>query len=297
MIKIGTRGSKLALIQANYIALKLHKLGFKSTLCIIKTTGDAILDRPLHSIGGKGLFTKELERALLDKKIDIAVHSLKDVPVVLDPRLPLCAITKREDARDVLISRDGFLNLKSGAYVGTTSLRRSMQLKMLRADLDSESLRGNVQTRLSRLRLGAFDAIVLAKAALDRLELELSDLNLHVFPPDQMIPAMGQGALGIQAREDCELKDALLMLNDPESAFLCGIERDFVRELSGSCSTPLGVHASREVGESGVTLSAIYGVLDHSRNEYSKIIKRSLKSDRADLGVILAREFKISLVN
>ena len=202
-IIIGTRGSVLALWQANFIKDKLAKLGVEARLQIIKTTGDKILDAPLAKIGGKGLFTKELEEKLLNGDIDLAVHSLKDVPVILPNGLSLAAITKREDVRDCFLSdRFGSLDsLPKGAKVGTTSLRRAMQIKAIRADLETLSLRGNVQTRLNKLKSGEFDAIILAKAGVNRLNISQNEVRFIVpFATNTMIPAMGQGALGLECR-------------------------------------------------------------------------------------------------
>ena len=172
---LGTRGSLLALWQANHIKEKLESLGFQVVLKTIKTKGDKILDAPLAKIGGKGLFTKELENELLSGGIDFAVHSLKDVPIAIPPELMLVSITQREDARDCFVSEKyaDIASLPQGAKVGTTSLRRSMQLKRIRQDLDTQSLRGNVQTRLEKLRKEEFDAIILASAGLNRLDLKM----------------------------------------------------------------------------------------------------------------------------
>ena len=259
-ILIGTRGSKLALWQANFIKDELKKrFGLDSTLKIIKTTGDKILDAPLAKIGGKGLFTKELEEMLLNNSITLAIHSLKDVPVVLHSDLMLAAITKREDVRDCFVSYhfSDISNLPKNAKVGTTSLRRSMQLKYIRDDLDSISLRGNIQTRLQKLQNNEFDAIILAKAGLNRLNI--NDINF-TKPLDTsiMIPAMGQGALGIECRKDCEILPYLQMLNDEITSIECGFEREFIRLLDGGCQVPIGVYA--KYIDSNISMSAIIGL-------------------------------------
>lgn len=219
---IGSRGSILALWQAEYIKSCLKaQCGLQSRIQIIKTRGDKILDVPLAKIGGKGLFTKELEEMLLSKDIDLAVHSLKDVPVEFVPELDLAAITQRESANDCFLSVN-YPNLNAlpqGAKVGTTSLRRSMQIKKYRSDLDTLSLRGNVQTRLEKLHNGAFDAIILAQAGVNRLKINTQDVR-YIVPLDFMIPAMGQGALGIEMRKDSIFFNRIGVLNDKQSA-LC----------------------------------------------------------------------------
>ncbi|WP_104761232.1 hydroxymethylbilane synthase [Helicobacter cetorum] len=243
---IGSRGSELALWQANYIQQRLKtECSIESEIKIIKTKGDKILDTPLNKIGGKGLFTKELEELLLSGEIDLAVHSLKDVPVVFENELDLACITKRADVRDTFLSikYPNLMSLPKGAKVGTTSLRRSMQLKFKRKDLDTESLRGNVQTRLKKLELGAFDAIILAEAGLQRLEIKGANYR-KPFSVDEMIPSMGQGALGVEMLKSHKHFSTLQKLNDEESAFCCSLEREFVKALNGGCQIPIGVHAS-----------------------------------------------------
>lgn len=257
---IGSRGSVLALWQAEHIKLRLkQELGLDSTIKIVKTKGDKILDVPLAKIGGKGLFTKELEELLLSGEIDLAVHSLKDVPVEFAKNLGLCAITSREDVRDCFLSEkfDSLDSLPKGAKVGTTSLRRSMQIKARRADLDTLSLRGNVQTRLEKLKKGDFDAIILAKAGVNRLGLSSSDVK-HIVPLDFMVPAMGQGALGIESRLDSSFFDKIALLNDELSALCTGAEREFIKCLDGGCQVPIGVHGKLESGI--FSLNAILGL-------------------------------------
>lgn len=251
---IGTRGSALALWQAEYVKSRLKdECGLDSELEIIKTQGDKILDVPLAKIGGKGLFTKELEQKLLDKEIDLAVHSLKDVPVEIIPLLDLAAITEREDCRDCFLSMkyEGLESLPQGARVGTTSLRRSMQIKAFRADLDTLSLRGNIQTRLEKLKNGVFDAIILAQAGVKRLGIDVkkNDMGIcHIVPLDFMIPAMGQGALGIEMRKDSAYFEIVSKLTHKKSALCVSAERAFVRELEGGCQVPIGVQAVYENG-------------------------------------------------
>ncbi|PUD61079.1 hydroxymethylbilane synthase [Helicobacter pylori] len=243
---IGSRGSELALWQANHIKERLKKeCSMESEIQIVKTTGDKILDTPLNKIGGKGLFTKELEDLLLKGEIDLAVHSLKDVPVVFEKGLDLACITKRADVRDTFLSVKfpDLMSLPKGAKVGTTSLRRSMQIKLKRQDLDTESLRGNVQTRLKKLECGEFDAIILAEAGLCRLNVQGAKYR-KAFSVKEMIPSMGQGALGVEMLKNHKHFITLQKLNDEKSAFCCRLEREFIKGLNGGCQIPIGVHAS-----------------------------------------------------
>lgn len=250
--KLGTRNSPLALYQANFIKGILESSGMKIDLVEIKTKGDKILDAPLSKIGGKGLFTKELDISLLNKEIDFAVHSLKDVPVEIQKGLKLISITKRANPFDYFISikyKDIF-SLPLNAKVGTTSLRRSMQLKHFRQDLDSINLRGNIQTRLNKLESSQYDGIIMAGAAIGRMELMLE--NSHKL--DFMLPAMGQGALGIECREidtqsdneDRELYGILESLNDTNSSICCKMERYFIAKLNGGCQSPIAVYVNFE---------------------------------------------------
>lgn len=244
---IGSRGSVLALWQANFVKKKLeNNFNLNCEIKIVKTTGDKILDAPLAKIGGKGLFTKELEELLLSGDITIAVHSLKDVPIDINKGLVLSSITEREDRRDCFLSNqyEDINKLPLNAKVGTTSLRRAMQLKYIRNDIKTISLRGNVQTRLDKLRNGDFDAIILANAGVKRLGITNNDIN-YILPlnTDIMLPAMGQGALGIECREDCHILDNLRLLNNNLASIECGIERKFVKMLDGGCQIPLGVSA------------------------------------------------------
>lgn len=244
---IGTRGSALALWQANHIQARLKdELGIESTLQIVKTKGDKILDVPLAKIGGKGLFTKELEELLLKGEIDLAVHSLKDVPVELPKGLMLASITKREDARDCLLSHKyaSLDSLPKGAKIGTTSLRRAMQILAKRPDLETLSLRGNLQTRLKKLESGDFHAIMLAAAGLKRLGITNEQVAyITPFEVNEIIPAMGQACLGIECKNDNpNLISALKSLSDDEAQICAGAEREFVRVLDGGCQVPIGVH-------------------------------------------------------
>jgi len=242
-VRIGTRKSKLALWQANYVKSFLERRwGVEVELVKITTTGDKILDSPLAKIGGKGLFVKEIEQALMEERIDLAVHSLKDVPMVIPQGLTLGAITEREDPYDVLLSRDGsgLRELPEGARVGTSSLRRQVQIKRLRRDLEVDVLRGNVDTRVRKLKEGNYEAIVLAYAGVKRMgyEEEVSEVL------DYFIPAVGQGSLAIEIREEDEETMRLIEpLNHPESRVRAECERAFLRRLEGGCQVPIGAFA------------------------------------------------------
>jgi len=251
-IRIGTRGSKLALWQANWVKDTIC-LGFpeiKVKIITIKTTGDMIVDRPLAMVGGKGLFVKEIEKALMESSIDIAVHSMKDMPGELPDSLVIGAIPKRENPFDVLISR-GNLTLKelpAGARVGTSSLRRASQIKHVRPDLEISSIRGNLDTRLKKLASGEFDATLLAAAGLIRLGME--DVISEYMDEDVMLPAVGQGALCIQSRkEDRSMDPILALLNHPDTNTVVRGERAFLRRLEGSCHIPVACFGRLENGQ------------------------------------------------
>ncbi len=286
---IGSRGSELALWQANHIKERLKKeCLIESEIQIVKTKGDKILDTPLNKIGGKGLFTKELEELLLKGAIDLAVHSLKDVPVVFEKGLDLACITKRADVRDTFLSVKfpDLMSLPKGAKVGTTSLRRSMQIKLKRQDLDTESLRGNVQTRLKKLECGEFDAIILAEAGLCRLNVQGAKYR-KAFSVKEMIPSMGQGALGVEMLKNHKHFITLQKLNDEKSAFCCRLEREFIKGLNGGCQIPIGVHASL-MGD-GVKIQAVLG-LPNGKEVITKE-KRGDKTKAFDLVQELLEEF------
>jgi hydroxymethylbilane synthase len=255
LLRIATRGSALALWQANHIRERLAQLhGIESELIRIRTSGDkfqgASVAQVSEQAGTKGIFIKELEEALLAGTADLAVHSMKDVPTENPAGLVFPAITKREDVRDCLISRDGakLKDLASGARVGTSSLRRQAQLRHHRPDLELLDLRGNVDTRLKKVAAGEFDAIVLATAGMNRLGV--SDKITQILPPEIMLPAVGQGALGIETRaDDRETLRLVAALDDPESHEAVTAERALLRELEGGCQIPLGAWARRENGE------------------------------------------------
>ena len=245
-LKIGSRGSQLALWQANHIKDRLtgQYPGLAVELKIIKTLGDKVQDVALAKVGGKGLFTKEIEEAILAGKVDLAVHSLKDLPTELPSGLIAGIITRRTHGSDALISRDNvpLKLLPAGSRVGTSSLRRKVQLRDLRPDLHFLDLRGNVDTRLKKLDRGEYEAIVLAQAGLVRLGLESRITEL--FTPRQMVPAAGQGALALEYREgDSRTAELLRFLQDPDTALEVEAERDFLHELGGGCQVPIGVRA------------------------------------------------------
>ncbi|WP_439156478.1 hydroxymethylbilane synthase [Yoonia sp.] len=243
--KIGTRGSPLALAQANETRERLAKafdLPFEAfTIVVIKVTGDQVLDRPLKEIGGKGLFTREIEEALLDGTIDIAVHSMKDMPVEQPGGLLLDTYLPREDVRDafVSLSAKGLGDLAQGATVGTSSLRRRSQLLARRPDLNIVEFRGNVQTRLKKLADGVAEATFLAKAGLNRLDMP--DVPHTAISPDDMLPAVAQGAIGIERREgDSRAAEMLAAIHDGPTGQRLAAERAFLAALDGSCETPIG---------------------------------------------------------
>jgi hydroxymethylbilane synthase len=252
MILIGSRGSALARTQSQQIADQLTQAGHPARLKIIKTRGDAILDRPFTEIPGKGFFTQEIEAALREGSVDLAVHSLKDLPTEDPSGLSLVAIPPREDPRDCLILRPsahrpgaGPLPLVDGAKVGTSAVRRMAQLRALRPDLQVVPLRGNVPTRLSRLLEGRFDAIVLAQAGLNRLQLDLTGTFAVALPVVDFVPAPGQGALALQARsDDADIRAHCAFLDGGEGSRFVMVERQVLSRVEGGCHAPLGAYAT-----------------------------------------------------
>lgn len=245
IIKIATRASKLALIQAQIVAKKLEEKfsNLKTELVPLTTKGDQILNSPLSKIGGKGLFIKELENALLEKKADIAVHSMKDVSSTLEDEFVIGAILERERAEDAFISNEffSFNELPKNAVVGTSSLRRKMQILNLRPDLEVLDLRGNLQTRLEKLDKGDYSAIILAAAGLKRLGL-MGRIR-ELLPTEQFLPAVGQGAIGIECLKDCQFLEELKALNDEKTELCVKAERIISQKLNGSCQIPLAAFA------------------------------------------------------
>lgn len=264
---IATRGSQLALWQAEHVKSRLLALqpDLAVDLNIIKTKGDIILDVPLAQVGGKGLFVKEIEEALLDGRADLAVHSIKDVPMELPGGLVLGCIPEREAPTDCLLScrYPDLDSLPQGACVGTSSLRRQAQLLSLRPDLRIESLRGNVDTRLRKLREGVYDAIVLASAGLNRLGLSMP--FMHALDPVRFLPAVGQGAIGIECREDdYDLFTLLAQIEDTPTRVCVEAERGFLAGLEGGCQVPIAGHA-RMVGDDVVSLEGLVAEVDGTR--------------------------------
>ncbi|MBU2709475.1 hydroxymethylbilane synthase [Zooshikella harenae] len=271
-IRIATRKSALALWQANHVKQQLENVypEVNVELVAMMSQGDKLLDAPLAKIGGKGLFVKELEKALLSGEADIAVHSMKDVPMEFPEGLCLPVIGQREDPRDAFVSHcaSSLNELPQGAVVGTSSLRRQCQLLMHRPDLKVNFLRGNVNTRLGKLDAGEYDAIILAAAGLKRLELEARITDY--LSPNNMIPAAGQGALGIECREaDTELKNALSVLHDSETAACVTAERAVVTFLKGGCQVPIGAYAT--LHHDKLSLTAIVAEPDASKVHMSEI--------------------------
>jgi len=265
-LNIGTRGSQLALFQANWVKDQLSRTypDLNVRLVKIKTTGDKIQDAPLAKIGGKGLFVKEIEEALLQKRIDLAVHSIKDVPTEFPEGLHLSVITRREDPRDVLISKDGrtLRELAQKAKVGTSSLRRQAQLLHFRDDLELIPLRGNLDTRLKKLKTTNLDAIVLALAGVKRLGLE--GMITEIISTEVSLPAIGQGALGIETRrDDREVEGRIGFLNDRESSIAVTSERAFLKKLEGGCQVPIAAYA-RTVGNA-LHIDGLVGTIDGKR--------------------------------
>jgi hydroxymethylbilane synthase len=250
-LRIGTRGSLLAKWQAEFVRKQIFQTtGIESEIVIIKTTGDKMQQSALSQIGGKGIFIKELEEALLEESIDIAVHSVKDIPTEVPPRLLFPAICRREDVRDCLVSANGatLVTLRYGARVGTGSLRRQAQLRHARPDLDVRDLRGNVDTRLRKVEAGEYDAVMLAKAGLDRLGW--AHRISETLSPDVCMPAVGQGALAIECRaSDAETSAAVDKLDDAETRAAIIAERSLLSLLEGGCQVPLGAWARIERDE------------------------------------------------
>jgi hydroxymethylbilane synthase len=241
MLVIASRGSQLALWQAHWVEAQLTARGHECRIEIIKTTGDKITDVPLAKVGGKGLFTKEIEEALLDGRADLAVHSLKDLPTELPEGLVLAAVPEREDPRDAVVGKR-IDELPKGARVGTSSLRRSAQLRKLRPDLLIESVRGNLDTRLRKLDEGQYDAILLAAAGLKRLGW--GDRIAEILDADRMCSAVGQGALAIETRAAGKGFDAVQSLNHAATHAAVAAERGVLKALGGGCQVPIGAHAT-----------------------------------------------------
>jgi len=287
-LRIGTRGSLLAKWQAENVRKQLFALaGVDAEIIIIKTAGDKLQAAPLTEIGGKGIFIKELEEALLDESIDLAVHSVKDIPTDTPSRLCFPAVCKRADVRDCLVSANGvtLANLRQGARIGTGSLRRQAQLLHVRPDLDFRDLRGNVDTRLRKVDSGEYEAILLAKAGLDRLGL--SQRIAETLSTDVCMPAVGQGAIAVETRlKDGEIADVVGKLDDLETRTAIIAERALLAAMQGGCQVPLGAWARMERGE--LVMEACVCSVDGRR--YIKERASGAAEHAATLGETLARQ-------
>lgn len=288
ILKIGTRGSKLALAQSHWVKEKIEgeHSHIRVELVRIKTTGDKILDSPLSEIGGKGLFVKEIQDALLEKRIHVAVHSMKDVPAELPGPLTVSVFPEREDPHDALISRDNLTldSLPPGARVGTSSLRRITQLLYIRPDLDTVPVRGNVDTRIRKLESGEFQAIILAMAGLKRLGLA-SRITQRISSR-QLMPAIGQGALGLEVRrEDQKTMDLISFLNHGPTEMTVRAERAFLKELEGGCQVPIA--AIGRLNNEKLHLEGMVANLDGTRVLKDEITGEKDKAE--ELGITLAK--------
>lgn len=286
-IIIGTRESLLALIQSEIIKeyIETQRQDAEVTLLKMKTTGDKILDRTLDKVGGKGLFVKELDRALLEKRSDLSVHSLKDLPMEVSEELPVLAYSKREDPRDVLVLPKGASELDFSKPIGSSSKRRVLQLKKLYPEAEFASVRGNIQTRLKKLDSGEYSGLILAAAGLKRLGLE-SRISRY-FEPEEVIPSAGQGILAVQGRagEDYEYLNGY---SDEGSTYAAICERAFVRELDGGCSSPIAAFARIQDGQ--ICLTGLY--CEEDSDIFCKGEKRGPVGEAKSLGVALAQELK-----
>ena len=266
---IATSRSQLALWQSEYIKAQLQEFypDMQIELQEFVTKGDKILDVPLAKIGGKGLFTKELEVAMLEGTAHLAVHSLKDVPTQFEEGLQLAAVTKRFDPRDALLSNkySSIDELPQGAVVGTTSLRRRMAIMMLRPDIVLKDLRGNINTRIAKLNAGEYDAIILAATGIQKLKIENEVKYFNPIPTDVMIPSMGQATLGIETTTDPRIVELVSVLNDKDAHIESTIERSFVDALQGGCQVPIGVKATI-IDEHSIRVQAIVGLPDGSES-------------------------------
>lgn len=286
---LATRGSKLALAQSEMVAAMLRAAhpGLEVELRIIQTKGDLVLDRALSKIGDKGLFVKEIEQALLDYTADLAVHSCKDLPSVLPAELVLGAFPRRADPRDVLISRHGLTlqELPAGSSVGTSSLRRACQIRALRPDLQIIDLRGNVDTRLRKAQTNEYDAIILAAAGLERLDL--GSAVTEVFDVDRLVPMVAQGALAVECRaDDHDVRGLLAEINDPATEVQVRTERAFLRRLEGGCQVPIAAHAT--LAHNTIRLQGLIGLPDGMQ-----VVRGELAGPVGDaevLGIALAEQ-------
>ncbi len=282
-LTIASRGSQLALWQARWVEARLTELGHECRIEIVKTTGDKITDAPLARIGGKGLFTKEIEEALIDRRADLAVHSLKDLPTELPEGLTLAALPAREDPRDAVVGRK-LADLPQDAVVGTSSLRRGAQLRRLRQDLQIESIRGNLDTRLRKLDEGQYAAIVLASAGLRRLNWE--NRIAELLPVEIMCPAAGQGALAIETRESDAALEACAALDHRDTRAAVTAERALLRSLGGGCQVPIGAYALA----TGASLRLTAIVITPDGSEHVSGVRSGAASEAESIGAALGAE-------
>lgn len=284
-IRVGSRDSKLAVAQTELMLEEIRKKHpeIEFELITMKTTGDKILDRNLDQIGGKGLFVKELDKALMDKRVDLTIHSLKDLPMEISDEIPLVGFSKREDPRDVLIMAKGSNAEDIRGYIGTSSRRRMVQLEKIYPNASFRGIRGNVQTRLRKLEQEDYEATVLARAGLCRLQME--QCASRIFSTEEMIPAAGQGILAIQGRkgEDYSLLDDVC---SEESRIIAIAERAFVKYLDGGCSSPIAAFA--EIKEEELTLRGLY--YHEEAKDYSVGTKVGARKDAEQIGQELAKE-------
>lgn len=287
-LRLGTRGSNLALWQAKHVAKLIYELtSVEVEIVVIKTKGDKILDVALSKIGDKGLFTKEIENQLLLGEIDIAVHSMKDLPSEITPGLTIGAVLERENPQDILIAKDNLTinDLPSGSTIGTSSLRRIAQIKALRPDINTVDIRGNVETRIRRMEEIDLDGIILAYAGVKRLELD--KYISEVIDKDKILPAVGQGAIAIEVREnDSKTMDIINHINHTPTALATTAERAFLRKLEGGCQVPIAAFA--EVDNNQLYLQGLVASLDGNEVYKSSIVGDG--SQAKELGISLAQE-------
>jgi hydroxymethylbilane synthase len=280
-IRVGTRQSALAIAQSRIIINQLNSIypELKFELVGIKTKGDVFLDTKLDLIGGKGLFVNEIENALLQGSVDMAVHSMKDMPTEMPDELTIAAVSQREDPRDVLITTNGTTldGLKEGAVIGTSSIRREIQLLNLRPDLKVKQLRGNVLTRLDKLTSGEYDAIILAAAGLVRLGLE--EKCVQYFTVEEMIPAIGQGMLGVQIKKGEKLQEILESINCHSAFLQLEAERSFMLRLNGGCSTPIAAYATLDGDR-----MRIVGMLATTKSK--EVLKATVEGDKLEARIL-----------
>ena len=290
VFRIGTRGSALALWQTNEVKKRIEETfeGAEVVIVKISTKGDEVIDKPLTAIGDKGLFTKEIEDALFDGRIDLACHSLKDLPTELPEGLTIGAVLKREDPRDVFVGRDGIplSQIKEGAVIGTSSLRRSAQLKRLRPDLTLKDIRGNVETRLKKVAVGDYDGTILACAGVKRLGL--TDSITEILSEETMLPAPGQGIIAIETRKGGDVFEALQMINDKDAEACALAERAFLGTLEGGCQVPVAANAY--VSEGRLVLKG--RVISH---DGERMVEGSLEGD-PDKAFATGEELALKLI-